>query len=74
MQGASGSSPTTAGLLAPDGRVVRTRARLEQRYFTRYEFERALRLAGFGNVRVFGNFERGPVTAGAHHWVLCATR
>jgi SAM-dependent methyltransferase len=60
--------------LGPDGAVRRRRARLEQRYFTRFEFERALSSAGFEPVRVYGDFVRGPVTAASHHWVFLAAR
>jgi SAM-dependent methyltransferase len=54
------------------GRVQRRRARLEQRYFSRFEFERALRSAGLGDLRVYGDFARGPVTASTHQWVFVA--
>lgn len=55
-----------------EGRLLRRRATLRQRYFQRFELERALRAAGFGQVRSFGNFDRGPVTAGATSWVFVA--
>jgi SAM-dependent methyltransferase len=55
-----------------EGRVHRRRARLEQRYFGRYEFERALRCAGLADLRVYGDFARGPVTATSHQWVFVA--
>ena len=55
-----------------DGRVRRRRATLRQRYFHRYELERALRAAGFSSVRVFGGFDRGPVTAAATSWAFVA--
>jgi len=56
----------------PDGRVRRRQARLQQRYYQRFELERALRAAGFGHVRCFGGFDRGPVTAGATTWAFVA--
>ena len=55
-----------------EGRLLRRRATLRQRYFQRFELERALRAAGFGHVRCFGGFDRGPVTAGASSWAFVA--
>ena len=43
-----------------DGNLRRRRVRLTQRYFTRFELERALLHAGFERVQVFGSFERAP--------------
>lgn len=43
-----------------DGAVRRRRVRLTQRYFTRFELERAVLHAGFEQVRVYGSFERSP--------------
>ena len=43
-----------------EGVVRRQRVRLTQRYYTRFELERALRQAGFERVRIFGSFERAP--------------
>jgi hypothetical protein len=59
---------------ADDGRLLRRRATLRQRYFQRFELERALRSAGFGRVRTFGGFDRAPVTAAANSWVYLAHR
>jgi SAM-dependent methyltransferase len=56
----------------PEGRVRRRRATLRQRYFQRFELERALRAAGFGAVRCFGGFDRGPVTEDARTWAFVA--
>ena len=56
----------------PDGTVRRRAATLRQRYFHRFELERALRAAGFGRVRTFGGFDRGPVTAAASSWAYLA--
>jgi len=47
----------------PDGTLGRRRARLVQRYFNRYELERALAQAGFGTVRLFGDFDRSRLLA-----------
>jgi SAM-dependent methyltransferase len=55
-----------------EGRLLRRSATLRQRYFQRFELERALRSAGFGHVRTFGGFERGPVTATASSWAFLA--
>lgn len=44
--------------VAPDGQLRRQRAVLKQRYYTRFELERALRQAGFSQLRFFGGFER----------------
>jgi len=55
-----------------EGRVRRRRATLRQRYFQRFELERALRAAGFGQVRCFGGFDRGPVTEDATTWAFVA--
>jgi SAM-dependent methyltransferase len=56
-----------------DGRVVRTRRRLVQRWLHRFELERALRQAGFATVRLFGDFDRRPVDATAARYVALAT-
>jgi SAM-dependent methyltransferase len=49
-----------------DGRLRRRRAVLRQRYWTRFELERALVTAGFRDVRLFGDLGRGPLTASSH--------
>lgn len=58
--------------IAPDGSVGRRRATLRQRYYHRFELERALRSAGFSSVRVFGGFDRGPVTPASTSWAFVA--
>ncbi len=58
--------------VADDGALLRRRATLRQRYFHRFELERALRAAGFARVRTFGGFGRAPVTAAASSWVYLA--
>ncbi len=55
-----------------DGLVRRRRATLRQRYYQRFELERALRAAGFADVRCYGDFERGPVRAASSVWVMVA--
>jgi SAM-dependent methyltransferase len=44
----------------PDGTLTRRRSSLLQRYYTRFELERALDQAGFANVRLFGGFDKRP--------------
>jgi SAM-dependent methyltransferase len=56
-----------------DGRVVRRRRHLVQRTFHRFELERALRGAGFGSVRLFGDFDRRPARADGPRLVALAT-
>jgi SAM-dependent methyltransferase len=46
----------------PHGVVRRRAAVLRQRYWRRFELERALATAGFSDVRVYGDFDRGPLT------------
>lgn len=48
---------------SPDGAITRRRTRLLQRYYHRFELERALAQAGFGRVRLFGGFDRGRLEA-----------
>lgn len=56
-----------------DGVVRRSRRTLVQRYFHRYELERAVRSAGFRDVRLFGDFDRRPLDDDATRYVLLAT-
>lgn len=56
----------------PDGVVRRSSATLRQRYFHRYELERALRQAGFDDVRCYGDFERGPLRESSTVWAFVA--
>ena len=56
------------------GRVVRRRSQLIQRYYQRFELERALRSNGFARVRTFGGFDRSPVGAASTSWVFVAYR
>ncbi len=55
-----------------DGLVRRRRATLRQRYYQRYELERALRAAGFADVRCYGDFDRGPVREASSVWAFIA--
>lgn len=55
-----------------EGVVTRRRATLRQRYFQRFELERALRAAGFADVRCYGDFDRGPVREGSDVWAYVA--
>ncbi len=54
----------------PDGAVKRTTSKLTQRYYHRYELERALAAAGLGRVQFYGGFDRrrwevaGPMLVG----------
>ncbi len=57
-----------------EGRCWRRAATLQQRYYQRFELERALRSAGFTRVRTFGGFDRGPVTATSTSWSFVAYR
>jgi len=57
---------------ADDGRLTRRSATLRQRYFQRFELERALAAAGFRDVRSYGDFERGPVRATSEVWCFIA--
>lgn len=57
-----------------DGRLHRRSATLRQRYYHRFELERALRSAGFSRVRTFGGFGRGPLTEGDSSWSFLAYR
>lgn len=57
-----------------DGRVRRESSVLRQRYFHRFELERALRCAGFGRVRLYGDFDRRSLAADARRWVALAHR
>lgn len=47
----------------PDGSLRRRSAQLLQRYYTRFELQRALAQAGFGTVRLFGGFEKQRLSA-----------
>ncbi len=55
-----------------EGRLHSRRARLRQRYYQRFELLRALRAAGFQDVRCYGDFERGPVLPTSAVWAFVA--
>jgi SAM-dependent methyltransferase len=57
-----------------EGRLRRSGSRLVQRYFHRFELERALRGAGFTHVRTFGGFDRAPVSEASAVWAFVARR
>ena len=54
------------------GVLTRRAATLRQRYFQRLELERALRATGFGDVRCYGDFDRGPVRETSDVWAFVA--
>lgn len=60
--------------IGPDGVLRRRSATLQQRYFHRFELERALRQAGFDDVRCYGDFERAPVRERSSVWAFIARR
>lgn len=55
-----------------EGTLKRTTATLTQRYFTRFELERALLQAGFKNLQFFGGFDRSRYSVRAGHLVCLA--
>lgn len=57
-----------------DGLLRRRSATLRQRYYHRFELERALLAAGFARVRTFGGFGRGPVKPQDGSWCFLAYR
>lgn len=54
------------------GTLTRRRFRLTQRYFTRFELERALLQAGFSGRQFYGDFGRGRASANAPHLICVA--
>ena len=56
------------------GVLRRQRFRLTQRYFYRFELERALRQNRFTQTQVFGSFERGRFHTAAPHMVVIAAK
>jgi hypothetical protein len=55
-----------------DGTVRRTRVSTVQRYLHRFELERAVRQAGFSDVRLYGDFDRRPVDDAPARFVVVA--
>ncbi len=58
--------------VTPEGTLRRQTAVLKQRYYTRFELERALRQAGFANIQAYGDFGRGRYRHDAPHLVVIA--
>lgn len=57
-----------------EGEVRRRTAKLTQRYYHRFELERALRTAGLGRVQLFGGFDRRRYDATSPVMVALARR
>jgi len=55
-----------------DGSLGRKTATLTQRYFTKFELTRALQQAGFSQIQLYGDFEKGRYTTEAPHMVVLA--
>jgi SAM-dependent methyltransferase len=55
--------------VSEDGTLRRRTATLRQRYYTRFEIERALRQAGFARLELHGGFDRRPFGQDAPHLV-----
>ncbi len=53
-----------------DGALRRSRYRLVQRYWSRFELERALLRAGFDRIRLFGGFDRSRFSLQSRHMVV----
>lgn len=58
--------------LGHDASLKRQVVSLHQRYYTRYELERALKQAGFSQIRFFGNFNREHFYQHSPHLVVLA--
>jgi SAM-dependent methyltransferase len=58
--------------LDANGSLTRRTATLLQRYYTRFELERALQLAGFTRRTFFGGFDKRPYRASAPHLIAVA--
>lgn len=54
--------------VGPDGSVKRSLTTLRQRYYTRFEIERALRSASF-TLTLYGGFDRSRLDQASHHLV-----
>ena len=55
-----------------NGVVHRRKYQLRQRYYYRYEIQRALQLAGFSQFRFFGNFSKDRYTSSTSHLICIA--
>ena len=60
--------------ISEDGTLKRERVTLTQRYYTRFEFERALAQNGFSHVRFYGHFDRRPYSREEPHLIAIAKR
>lgn len=60
--------------LTPDGYVRRRTVSLQQRYYQPFELERALRAAGFGQIRFLGGFDRSRLQADSSQMVVTCRR
>jgi hypothetical protein len=60
-------------LVGEGGRLTRETATLTQRYYRRFELERALRGAGFMHLQFYGNFERERYRASSSQ-LICLAR
>lgn len=60
--------------LTPDGFVRRRQVSLQQRYYQPFELERALRAAGFGQIRLYGGFDRSRLEADSSQLVVTCRR
>ena len=58
--------------VADDGVLTRRSALLTQRYYTRFELERALSQAGFTQLQVYGDFDKRRYSHDAPHLVVVA--
>lgn len=57
-----------------EGLVRRRQVTLHQRYWQRFELERAVRSAGFRQLRLFGGFDRSRFSENSQHMVLICRR
>lgn len=57
-----------------EGLVRRRQVTLRQRYWQRFELERALRTAGFSQIRLSGGFDRSRFSEDSDHMVLTCRR
>ncbi len=60
-------------MVTEDGTLKRQITTLKQRYFTRFELERALRAAGFEHLQFFGHFDRRHYRTTEDH-LICLAR
>ena len=58
--------------LAENGTLTRQTTTLKQRYYTRFELERALAQAGFNQIQLYGDFDKRRYSHDAPHLVAVA--